>query len=116
MDLLCMDSETDDISTSCEASQYSDDPNAHEFYNCDHDAMSFVGAIQPAAAASTSDHHLLEALLEAAAPGSSAASAVPTSPGNMNIVRGHFSRGVWMKDSPLQMSSKVGVDNVHEFI
>ncbi len=41
MDLLCMDSETDDISTSCEASQYADDPNAHEFYNCDHDAMSF---------------------------------------------------------------------------
>jgi len=128
MDLLCMDSETDDISTSCEASQYSDDPNAHEFYNCDHDAMSFMntirqaaadhdamsfmGAIQPAAAEATSDHHLLEA----AAPGSSAASAVLTSPGNMNIVTGHFSRGVWKKDSPLQMSSKVGVDHIHEFL
>jgi hypothetical protein len=111
MDLL-MDSETDDISTSCEASQYSDDPNAHEFYNCAHDAMSFMGAIKPAAAAATSDHHLLEA----AAPGSSAAPAVLTSPGNMNIVTGHFSRGVWKKDSPLQMSSKVGVDHIHEFL
>ncbi len=40
MDLLCIDSETDDISTSCEASQYSDHPNAHEFYDCHHDAMS----------------------------------------------------------------------------
>lgn len=129
MDLLCMDSETDDISTSCEASQYSDDPNAHEFYNydhdamsftntirpaaADHDAMSFMGAIQPVAAAATSDHHLLEA----AAPGSSAAPpAVLTSPGNMNIVTGHFSRGGWKTGSPLQMSSKVGVDHIHEFL
>ncbi len=128
MDLLCMDSETDEISTSCEASQHSDDPNAHEFHNCDHDAMSFMstirpaaadhdamsfmGAIQPAPAAATSDHHLLEA----AAPGSSAAPAVLTSPGNMNLVTGHFSRGVWKKDSPLQMSSKVGVDHIHEFL
>jgi hypothetical protein len=130
MDLLCMDSETDDISTSCEASQYSDDPNAQIQYNCDHDAMSFMstirpaaanhdamsfmGAIQPAAAAAaaTSDHHLLEA----AAPGSSAAPAVLTSPENTNIVTGHFSRGVWKKDSPLQMSSKVGVDHIHEFL
>jgi hypothetical protein len=78
----------------------------------DHDAMSFMGAIQPAAAAATSDHHLLEA----AAPGSSAAPAVVTYPGNMNLVTGHFSRGVWKKDSPLQMSSKVGVDHIHEFL